>query len=61
MFERAQLDALYADFRNEWQGKPDYEKILRDVHLGIAYFDSGRPIDQLNPVAVSFIEKYKPT
>lgn len=60
MFKKQQIDALFAELRQEWQGKPDFEKIHRDVDLGIAYYDSGRPLNSLDSRAVALIEKHKP-
>jgi hypothetical protein len=60
MFEKAQIDALFAELDREWRGKPDFEQISRAAHLGIAYWDAGRPLDKIDPRAVALIEKHKP-
>ena len=60
MFEKTHLDALYADLKQEWLSKSEYEDLLRDAHLGIAYSDSGRPLNDIDPVVVGLIEKHKP-
>jgi len=60
MFEKAQIDALFVELNREWQGKPDFEKVSREVHLGIALWDAGRPLDRIDPRAVALIEKHKP-
>ncbi len=60
MFQRPQIDALFTELKEEWQGKPDFEKIHRDVDLGIAFYDSGKPYDSLDDRAVALIEKHKP-
>ena len=61
MFKKEQIEALIAELRTEWEGTSDFEQIIRDAHLGIAYFDAGRPLgDSLHPTAISLIEKYKP-
>lgn len=60
MFQQAQIAALFDELRQDWQGKPEFEKIHRDVDLGIAYYDSGRPYDKLDDRAVALIEKHKP-
>ena len=60
MFEKDQIDNLFAELRQEWQGKPDFEKIHRDVDLGIAFYDSGRPMVGLDGRALALIEKHKP-
>jgi len=60
MFEKTQLDALFGELDREWRGKPDFEKLSRDAHLGIAYWDAGRPLDRIDPRVVGLIEKHKP-
>jgi len=60
MFEKVQIDALFGELDREWRGKPDFEKLSRDVHLGIAYWDAGRPLEKIDPRVVALIEKYKP-
>jgi hypothetical protein len=61
MFEKADIDALFDELEQEWRGKPEFDKISREAHLGIAYFDAGRPLDNIDPRAVSLIEKHKPS
>ena len=60
MFEKAQIDALFGELQREWRGKPDFEKITRAAHLGIAYWDAGRRLDGIDPRVVALIEKHKP-
>jgi hypothetical protein len=60
MFEKAHIEALFGELEREWRGKPDFEKISREVHLGIAYWDAGRPLTNIDPRAVALIEKHKP-
>jgi len=60
MFEKAQIETLFGELDREWRGKPDFETISRAVHLGIAYWDAGRPLDKIDPRAVVLIEKHKP-
>ena len=60
MFKKDQLDALYGELRREWFGKPTYEKLIRDAHLGVTLHDVGRPLDEIDPVVVALIEKHKP-
>lgn len=61
MFDKADIDALFEELDKEWRGKPEFDKISREAHLGIAYFDAGRPLDNIDPRAVSLIEKHKPS
>jgi hypothetical protein len=60
MFEKAHIDALLGEIEREWRGKPEFEKISREAHLGIALWDAGRPLDRIDPRAVALIEKHKP-
>ena len=60
MFDKTQIDSLFADLNQEWLGKPDYEKLHRDVDLGIALHDAGRAMENLDSRAVALIEKHKP-
>jgi len=61
MFEKANIDALFDEIDKEWRGKPEFDKISREAHLGIAYFDAGRTLDDIDPRAVALIEKHKPS
>lgn len=62
MFERPQIEALFSELKSEWQGKRDFEKIHRDVDLGIAYYDAGKSLEgaDLDDRALALIEKHKP-
>ncbi|MGQ4807286.1 hypothetical protein NKDENANG_00630 [Candidatus Entotheonellaceae bacterium PAL068K] len=59
MFEKAQIDALFADLENEWRDKPEFEQLSRDAHLGIALSDAGRPLNNIDSRIVSLIDKHK--
>ena len=61
MFKKDQVDALIAEMRQEFEGTSGWEKLIRDVHLGVALLDAGRPLNtDLDPRAVALIEKHKP-
>jgi len=60
MFEKTNLDALFGELDREWRGKNDFEKISREVHLGVAYWDAGRSLEKIDPRAAALIEKHKP-
>ncbi len=61
MFKKDQVDTLIAEMRQEFEGTPGWEKLIRDVHLGVALLDAGRPLPtDLDPRAVTLIEKHKP-
>ena len=60
MFEKTQIDALFGEVDREWRGKPDFEKISRDAHLGIALWDAGRALEKIDSRVLTLIEKHKP-
>ncbi len=60
MFKPEQLDPMLEELRAEWRGTPDFEKIIRDVHLGVAYFDAGKSLDGLDSRSLALIEKHAP-
>jgi hypothetical protein len=60
MFEKAHIDALFAELDRDWRGKPEFELISRQAHLGIALFDAKRPLDKIDARAVALINKHKP-
>jgi hypothetical protein len=61
MFQKTHIDALIKELRDEWDGKPEFEKIIRDAHLAIALFDAGRPLqDDIDPNVAALIQKHKP-
>ncbi len=61
MFQQENIDALFDELDKEWRGKSDFDKLSRAAHLGIAYFDAGWPLTDIDPRAVSLIEKHKPS
>jgi hypothetical protein len=60
MFDKAHIDALFAEVDRDWRGKPEFERISREAHLGIALFDAKRPLDQIDTRVVALINKHKP-
>jgi hypothetical protein len=40
MFQKANIDALFDELDTEWRGKPEFDKLSREAHLGIALFDA---------------------
>ena len=61
MFQKHQIDALFNDLRQTWVGKPEFEQLFRDAHLGIAMYDAGRILTGIDARVVALIEKHKPT
>jgi len=61
MFEKAHIDALFGELERQWQGSPEFDRLARDAHLGIALCDAGRPLkDRIDPKIVALIEKHRP-
>ena len=61
MFKKPHIDALLEQLKSDGQDKPEYEDLLRDAHLGIAYSDAGRPLgDDIDARVVALIEKHRP-
>ncbi len=44
MFQKNQLDSLFEELNGGFRDEPDYERLLRDAHLGIALTDAGRTL-----------------
>ena len=59
LLERLQLDALFKDLDDSWADHPDYEHLVRDAHLGIAYFDAGKELVSIDQRIVDLINKFK--
>ena len=60
-FDKERLDALYADLRAQWWGKPEYEQLLRDTHLAVAIVDAGEPLtSDIDPRVVELVSKHRP-
>ncbi len=59
MFDKAALDALFAELESGHAQAPDYDRLLRDAHLGIALSDAGRQYHgQVDERVAALIEKY---
>lgn len=41
MFDKASLDRLFEELRDEFELETDWEEIQRDAHLAVAYADAG--------------------
>ena len=60
MFKKEQLDPLFDELTSEYKGTPQWEELIRDAHLAVAYYDAGRPLNGIDPIVLSLIEKHKP-
>jgi hypothetical protein len=62
MFKKADIDALFDELDQEWRGKPEFDRLSREAHLGVALYDAGRPVQgKIDQRVVALIEKHKPT
>ena len=61
MFQKNHIDGLFGELNKVYKGKPDSERLHRDAHLAIAYFDAGREIpSSVDGRVLSLIDKYGP-
>jgi len=61
MFGKTHIEALFGELEQQWRGKPEFEKLSREAHLGIALWDAGRPLtERIDSRVVALIEKHKP-
>ena len=61
MFNKENLDELFADLRGRYGNDPDWETILRQTHLGVAYSDAGVALEDkdIDARVVQAIERFK--
>ena len=60
MFRKKQIDALFGELEQGWRGKSEYERLVRDAHLGLALSDAGRPFEgRVDPKVAALIEKHR--
>lgn len=61
MFQKTDVEALFAELERDWRGKPEFDRISREAHLGIALCDAGRPVQgEVDQRVAVLIDKYKP-
>jgi len=60
MFEKTHIDSVFAELDRDWRGKPEFELLSREAHLGIALLDAGRSLDKIDSRVVAMINKHKP-
>ncbi len=62
MFDKDALDKLFADLRSKYEDHDDWDEILRQTHLGVAYSDSNVPLADKNidPRVITIIEDHRP-
>jgi hypothetical protein len=60
MFQKANIEAVFGELERDWRSNVEFDKLSRDVHLGIALWDAGRPLERIDSRVVALIEKHKP-
>ena len=59
MFTKEQLEELFGDLKRDYGMEPDWERLVRDAHLGVAYSDANAPLANIDPRVVAAIEKHR--
>lgn len=60
MFDKQTLDALFDELERGYIQTSDYDRLLRDAHLGIALSDAGRQFQgQVDDRVAALIEKHR--
>ncbi len=61
MFQKSHIDSLFDELNRVYKGTSESERLHRDAHLAIAYFDSGQKIpSNVDDRVVALIHKYGP-
>lgn len=59
MFQKNQLNSLFEELNVAFRDEPDYERLLRDSHLGIALADAGRALpSNLDTRVAALLDKH---
>jgi len=59
MFSKEEVESILRQLKEQWGSHPDYERLLRDVYLGIARADGGAALGNLDPRATALIEQHR--
>ncbi len=60
MFDKAALDALLEELRDEYELEADWEEIQRSAHLGVARSDAGVALGDIDTRVAPLIVKHNP-
>ena len=61
MFQKSHIDSLFDELNRVYKGTSESERLHRDAHLAIAYFDAGQKIpSNVDERVVALIHKYGP-
>ena len=59
MFDKGMIDALWADLQGKFGNEPDWERIVRDTHLGVARSDAGLDLQNIDSRVSEAIERHR--
>lgn len=60
-FDKDALEGLFKEVKSAHAGNSEYERILRDVHLGVALVDAGQEVvGRIDQRAATVIKKHRP-
>jgi hypothetical protein len=59
MFDKEMLDTLWTDLRGKYNNDPDWDRIVRDTHLGVARSDAGVDLGDIDSRAAEAIVKHR--
>ena len=60
MFDKASLDSLLEELRDNYELEYDWEDIQKDAHVAIARSDAGVPLGDIDSRVVELVEQHKP-
>jgi len=60
MFDKASLDALLEELRDNYELEFEWEDIQKAVHVAIARSDAGVPLGDIDSRVVELVEKHRP-
>ena len=60
-FDKDAVEALFQELESVYGGSSEYERIVRDAHLGVALLDGGHEVpERIDPRAATAIRKHQP-
>ncbi len=59
MFSKDQIEGLFDELKRDYGMEPDWELLVRDAHLAVAYSDANVPLKEIDPRVVTVVEKHR--
>ena len=59
VFSKEQIEGLFDELKRDYGMEPDWEIIVRQAHLGVAYSDANAELKDIDPRVVAVIEKHR--